>query len=44
MSIKKLTCLRCGWTWYPRSEEKSRSCPNPKCRSVYWDKPKRAVK
>ena len=34
---KTLTCKKCGWTWIPRKDE-VRQCPNPKCRSVWWDK------
>ena len=33
-------CLRCGWEWKPRKRKypgKPRLCPNPKCRSAYWD-------
>lgn len=41
MVIEKVTCLRCGYEWYPHTEEKPRSCANQKCRSIYWDKPRR---
>ncbi|MGI0133860.1 MAG: hypothetical protein ACREBW_02735 [Candidatus Micrarchaeaceae archaeon] len=36
----KLHCLRCGWTWTPRSDELPTVCPNPKCKSPYWNKPR----
>lgn len=36
-----LTCLRCGTEWTPRKAEHPRRCP--KCRSPYWDKPKKAA-
>jgi Zn finger protein HypA/HybF involved in hydrogenase expression len=31
---KKLECLRCGKTWFPRKED-VRICPE--CKSAYWD-------
>jgi hypothetical protein len=34
------TCLRCGHTWTQRSDERPRICP--KCKSPYWDKPRKA--
>lgn len=36
--MKKLQCLRCGHDWYPRSPKKPKVCPNPKCKSPYWNK------
>jgi hypothetical protein len=32
-------CERCGHEWIPKSEEVF-TCPNSKCRSVFWNKPK----
>lgn len=40
MGIEKQTCLRCGWSWYPRTPELPRRCANPKCCSPLWNKPK----
>ena len=42
MEIKllKLKCVRCDYEWIPRKEEIPKLCPNKKCRSAYWDKPK----
>lgn len=37
IKLPKLKCLRCGYEWTPRKEERPRLCPNPKCRSAYWD-------
>ena len=37
----KLHCLRCGYTWTPRSDELPTVCPNPKCKSPYWNKPRK---
>lgn len=34
----KLRCLRCSYTWMPRVED-VRACP--KCRSIFWDKPRK---
>ncbi len=35
--LRELECKRCGWKWTPRTSD-VRTCPNPECRSVYWDK------
>ena len=35
-------CQRCEHTWIGRQQEKPQSCP--KCRTVYWDKPRRQPK
>ena len=33
-------CERCGHTWVPRyKKERPRVCP--KCKSPYWDKPRK---
>lgn len=38
----KLKCLRCDHTWYQRSPNgPPKVCPNPKCKSPYWDRPRR---
>jgi len=37
--IRKLTCNRCGWSWWPRSASPPGVCPA--CNSPYWDKPRR---
>lgn len=39
--IKQVTCLRCGFKWYPRSPEPPKRCANTECRSPYWNKPRR---
>jgi hypothetical protein len=44
MAIEKLKCLRCNHEWYPRSDEIPRTCPNRKCHSPYWNKPRQKVK
>lgn len=36
---KKLKCLRCDHEWYPKDPNKPpKVCPNPKCKSPYWDR------
>lgn len=32
-------CERCGHKWIPRNEENPRVCP--RCKSPYWDRPRR---
>ena len=38
-----LECLRCGWTWHPRTDKLPAVCPNPKCKSPYWNKPRKGA-
>jgi len=44
MELEELTCLRCGYKWHPRvigGEVKiPATCPEKKCRSPYWNKPR----
>jgi len=40
--ITKLKCLRCSWEWYPKSENIPKVCP--KCKSPYWNIPKKEKK
>jgi hypothetical protein len=36
-------CERCGYEWLPREEGVEPAvCPNPKCKSPYWNRPRRA--
>ncbi len=42
MNLPTLTCKRCGHTWYPRKPVPPQSCP--KCKSPYWNKPRRTKK
>lgn len=37
----ELECLRCGHKWRPRNDVPPTVCPNPKCKSPYWNKPRR---
>lgn len=36
----KLKCTRCGHEWTPREGVAPKVCPNPKCKSPYWDREK----
>lgn len=36
--LKYLNCLKCGHKWTPRTSD-VRICP--KCKSAYWDLPKK---
>lgn len=36
--MEKLTCLRCRYQWYPRSEAKPKVCS--RCKSFHWEEPK----
>ncbi len=43
ITISRLRCLRCGYSWYPRPQKDGTIvmptvCPNSKCKSPYWDK------
>lgn len=38
---KTLICLRCGHSWKTREPGNPKVCPNPKCKSPYWNKPRR---
>lgn len=42
IKVLQCTCERCGHEWITRSNEKPRVCP--KCKSPYWDKPKKKTK
>ena len=39
--LKKLKCLRCGHEWVPNITNPI-TCP--KCKSPYWNKPRKEVK
>lgn len=39
--LKGFKCLRCKHTWVPRRSDRPRVCP--RCKSPYWDKPKRVI-
>jgi hypothetical protein len=35
----ELKCLRCGYTWHSKTDEKPKTCASKSCKSVYWQKP-----
>ena len=36
-----LACRRCGHRWVPRRTLTPRRCSNPKCRTPYWNVPRK---
>ena len=38
--MKKLNCLRCEYSWYPRTPKLPKVCP--KCKSPYWNKERKS--
>jgi death on curing protein len=38
-----LFCFRCYHTWKRRRDILPKSCPNPKCHSPYWNKPRKNI-
>ena len=40
----ELNCKRCEHKWRPRQDELPTVCPNPKCKSPYWNKPRKEKK
>jgi predicted Zn-ribbon and HTH transcriptional regulator len=41
ITVMGYKCERCGHEWIPRGEEIPRVCP--KCRSAWWNKPKKPM-
>ena len=45
LEVNKLTCKRCNHSWFPRIIDGTvkipETCPNKKCRSPYWQTPRR---
>ena len=42
ITLEGFKCERCGHEWAPREQGKRpKVCPNPKCKSPYWDKPRK---
>jgi len=41
IKLPELICQRCGWKWIPRKNETPAVCPNPKCHSPWWNKPRK---
>lgn len=36
IDLPRLMCKRCGYSWFPRSENPPKVCP--RCNSPYWDR------
>ncbi len=36
-------CERCNYEWFSRQPDPPKVCPNKKCKSPYWDKPRKTV-
>jgi hypothetical protein len=41
MKLPRLKCLRCGYVWIPKQDEKPLRCASKECKSPYWDRPRR---
>jgi hypothetical protein len=43
ITIMGFRCERCGYEWLPRREStrEPKVCPNPKCKSPYWNEPRK---
>jgi NADH pyrophosphatase NudC (nudix superfamily) len=41
ITLQGFQCERCGHKWVPREDETPRVCP--KCKSPYWDRPRRII-
>lgn len=44
IKVKAFKCTRCMYIWIPRKKEFPKTCPNTKCHSPYWMKPRRSSK
>ncbi len=38
-TLRQRTCLRCRHAWWPRTPSRTLRCP--RCKSPYWDRPRR---
>jgi hypothetical protein len=38
-TVRQQTCLRCQHAWWPRTPTRTLRCP--RCKSPYWDRPRR---
>jgi len=41
-SMPRLTCLRCGHNWTPQKNPYPDRCGSNRCRTPYWDRPRKA--
>lgn len=40
-TLREQQCLRCDHRWWPRTPSRTLRCP--RCKSPYWDRPRRTV-
>jgi predicted Zn-ribbon and HTH transcriptional regulator len=40
VTVSMLRCHVCGYEWLPRITTRPVKCPNQRCQSPYWDRPK----
>ena len=38
--VSMYRCERCGHEWVPRRDRPPKVCPNLKCKSPYWNRPR----
>ena len=45
ITVMGFRCERCGHEWIPRGgiENEPKTCPNLKCKSPYWNKPRKSA-
>ena len=45
ISVNELECMTCHYRWFPRIDKANgevrmpKNCPDPKCKSPYWNVP-----
>lgn len=44
IELKGYECNRCGHQWVPRKSTKGEPAVCPKCKSPYWNKPRKQPK
>ena len=44
ITVLEFQCERCGYQWHTSTDRIPGTCANPKCRSPYWDRPRRVPK
>lgn len=42
--LREIECIRCGYKWYPKKPGEPLCCANQKCKSRYWNRPRRVRK
>lgn len=44
IQVKGYQCERCAWQWAPRHVDSPEPTVCPKCKSPYWNRPRKASK